>query len=185
MPISRRCSLTLTIAAVALVLTACGESIDDEGVSMSFNCNEARGALFRLDQMLTGQAPVAPGDFGGGTLLRLAEEKQAPETIMRDLETWRGALLAHSHSLTSFQPQIANGRFRRAGHVHDRSHADRDGATDRRTARRVGRPGVRASISDSQLRGRLRPLVAHREALLNNGRKQALPHRSGLRGSST
>ena len=30
---------------------------------------------------------------------------------MRDLETWRGALLAHSHSLTSFQPQIANGRF--------------------------------------------------------------------------
>jgi hypothetical protein len=111
MRVSRKCSIPVTIAAAALVLTACGESIDDEDVSMSFNCNEARGALFRLDQMLTGQAPIQPSQFGGGTLLRLAEEKKAPETIMRDLETWRGALLAHSHSLTSFQPQIENGRF--------------------------------------------------------------------------
>jgi hypothetical protein len=111
----------IAIVASALLASACGDAVDagndeaepDDEVSYSFNCNEARGALYTFEQMVVGRERVNQGRLGQAesSLRRLAEEKQAPVSIMSDLDAWRAAVVAHSLALTSWQPTFMNGRF--------------------------------------------------------------------------
>ena len=99
-------------------LIACGNAGDDapaseQEVSYSFDCNEARGALVTLQQMIAGQERIDASGLGQSqaSLRRLAEEKNAPVEIRRDLDIWREAVLAHGHSLTSWKPTFVDGRY--------------------------------------------------------------------------
>lgn len=99
-------------------LIACGNAGDDapaseQEASDAFDCNEARGALVTLQQMIAGQERIDASGLGQSqaSLRRLAEEKNAPVEIRRDLDIWREAVLAHGHSLTSWKPTFVDGRY--------------------------------------------------------------------------
>lgn len=118
----RTANLAIGLMLLIFGLPGCGApaeeqrealGIQEAEVQMLLWCGEARGALYELNRMSIGQQRIDAGilDHAETSLRQLAMEANASEDIKQDVEAWHRAIVAHSQSLGSFQPTIANGHF--------------------------------------------------------------------------